>query len=44
MKSMSDRALEKEQKIIADHHPEPLEKKLADEIDNILTSAHKELL
>lgn len=44
MKSMSDRAYEKEQKIITDHHPEPIDEKLAAEIDSIVTSARKDLL
>ena len=44
MKSMADRAYEKEQRILTDHHPEPIEEKLAAEIDSIVSSARKDLL
>lgn len=43
MKSMSDLAFEKEQEIIAGHHPEPIDEKLGAEIDSIVTSARKDL-
>jgi trimethylamine--corrinoid protein Co-methyltransferase len=43
-KSMSDRAFEKQQRILTDHHPGPIEEKLGKEIDKILSSARKDLL
>ncbi len=43
-KSMADRTFDKQQKILAGHHPEPIEEMLGREIDKILSSARKDLL